>query len=374
MKVLSILLLAVLLAAGGEGKQLRKRSLMNFGNSVWAGNKWPNARVPYMLSDSTISQKVRDAIQAWEQVTCVRFEQLTSPSSGQNYLDFKQGSVCQSTIGMKGGAQEVTVTTACPPGTVMNLIGHALGFYNTHQRPDRDQYIRVLLGNLKPGFSSQFDTLPASDIEYQKTGYDLGSVMHVGAKWFATSYDVNTINTVDPAYQNTIGQRLGISFLDAKAINLEYCSDRCAGSSASCQHGGYANPNSCGQCQCPSGLGGSYCGQVQSSSCGGELVAGSDWQTINGNAAGSGECYWHITASGPIQLRMDSLTFDCNDRQSCAEYVEIKYSGDFEKTGPRFCCQNALPGGGSWSSQTGEVVVIYHGGPKQGKFQLSYKA
>ncbi|KAK2151942.1 hypothetical protein LSH36_345g03052 [Paralvinella palmiformis] len=33
----------------------------------------------------------------------------------------------------------------------------------------------------------------------------------------------NTMETLNPLFQQTIGQRIGLSFLDAKAINLAYC-------------------------------------------------------------------------------------------------------------------------------------------------------
>jgi len=33
----------------------------------------------------------------------------------------------------------------------------------------------------------------------------------------------NTMETLNPLYQHTIGQKTGLSFLDVKAINVVYC-------------------------------------------------------------------------------------------------------------------------------------------------------
>ena len=40
--------------------------------------------------------------------------------------------------------------------------------------------------------------------------------------------DLNTVETVDPRYQRTIGQRVELSFLDSYLVNLAYCSGQCA--------------------------------------------------------------------------------------------------------------------------------------------------
>jgi len=34
------------------------------------------------------------------------------------------------------------------------------------------------------------------------------------------------METINPLYQRAMGQQIGISFLDAKAINLAYCSSK----------------------------------------------------------------------------------------------------------------------------------------------------
>ena len=52
--------------------------------------------------------------------------------------------------------------------------------------------------------------------------YDISSDMHYGAIGFSSNGQ-RTIETRNPDYQKTIGQRLDLSFLDIKATNLAYC-------------------------------------------------------------------------------------------------------------------------------------------------------
>ncbi len=54
--------------------------------------------------------------------------------------------------------------------------------------------------------------------------YDYSSDMHYGSGSFNKLDNLNTIETIDPDYQKTIGSRIDLSFLDIKAVNLAYCS------------------------------------------------------------------------------------------------------------------------------------------------------
>ncbi len=76
---------------------------------------------------------------------------------------------------------------------------------------------------------------------------------------------------MDELYQRNIGQRFGLSFLDAMLINKVYCKDACSQyPPLQCQNGGYPDPNNCYQCQCPEGLAGGVCDEVAPSTVSGK--------------------------------------------------------------------------------------------------------
>lgn len=125
--------------------------------------------------------------------------------------------------------------------------------------------------------------------------------MHYGSRAFTTNWDKYfffhflmlkfryTINTKDPKFQQTIGQRERISFKDGKMINLRYCKSKSFCNSSvkffilfhchkfisfldvcqtelACLAGGYVDPNNCSRCKCPEGYGGTYCEKLAESS------------------------------------------------------------------------------------------------------------
>jgi hypothetical protein len=70
-----------------------------------------------------------------------------------------------------------------------------------------------------------------------------------------------TIQTKNPAYQKTIGQRVGLSYMDIKTANTVYCKSKMNSCGTStCQRNGYFNPNTCNNtCICPDGFTGQFC-------------------------------------------------------------------------------------------------------------------
>ena len=60
-------------------------------------------------------------------------------------------------------------------------LGHALGLFHEHQRPDRDEYISVVRENIKTGQESNFSPVSPTFIDYLGVPYDLTSDMHYRA-------------------------------------------------------------------------------------------------------------------------------------------------------------------------------------------------
>ncbi|KAK6053827.1 astacin [Cooperia oncophora] len=144
-------------------------------------------------------------------------------------------------------------------GTAAHEIGHALGFFHTHSRHDRDKYITVDKENIKPDWLDQFllET-PETNNNYDLT-YDYGSLMHYGTTSATRNEKPTMVPTLDARYGETLGSPF-ISFYDLLMLNKYYnCTDACKGTKTVCQNEGFPNPRRCSECICPSGYGGKLC-------------------------------------------------------------------------------------------------------------------
>ena len=66
--------------------------------------------------------------------------------------------------------------------SIAHEVGHAIGFWHEHTRPDRDDYVEILLGNVKKAKSYNFDKRTWGEIINLDVPYDYGSDMHYGSK------------------------------------------------------------------------------------------------------------------------------------------------------------------------------------------------
>ena len=73
--------------------------------------------------------------------------------------------------------------------------------------------------------SFNFNKQKASNINSLGTPYDYSSMMHYGSSAFGGGKI--TIQTKDATKQGLIGQRIGMSPIDIKQINLMYCGGMC---------------------------------------------------------------------------------------------------------------------------------------------------
>lgn len=106
-------------------------------------------------------------------------------------------------------------------GSMIHELGHAIGFWHEHSRPDRDAYIRILSNNIWPAKIGNFQKLPPTEVDMLGTPYDYDSIMHYGAKAF-TRNDQPTLEVRESSYTRVIGQRSGLSKTDILQANLLY--------------------------------------------------------------------------------------------------------------------------------------------------------
>jgi len=188
------------------------------------GGRWPEGKVPYYIERSIGSQgrrAIAAAIENYHKYTCIRFHPRTNERS---YISFFKGGGCFSPIGYRRGrVNRISLGNGCQyTGIAMHEMGHSMGFWHEQMRPDRDDHVKIMWGNIKRGMSSQFDKLTYRTIDSLGTPYDYSSMMHYGSTAFSTGWGRKTIVTKDPNKQRLIGQRHGFSEIDKKQLGLMY--------------------------------------------------------------------------------------------------------------------------------------------------------
>uniref|UniRef100_A0A8C6KKL9 Metalloendopeptidase n=1 Tax=Nothobranchius furzeri TaxID=105023 RepID=A0A8C6KKL9_NOTFU len=172
--------------------------------------------VPYEL-DMGLDMNAKGVIlKAFEQIrikSCIDFKPRDSEDF---YLSFKKLD------GEHLNGQNLSIGTGCDSlSTVEHEVLHALGFNHEHCRSDRDDYVQI-----DEGLEYNFAVIGSENSTTHETPYDYWSVMHYPKNAFSNG-SASTITTIDPKYQDLIGQRLDLSPGDAIELNLLYNCSKC---------------------------------------------------------------------------------------------------------------------------------------------------
>jgi Astacin (Peptidase family M12A) len=182
-----------------------------------ADARWPDGVIPYVISDEFSEGQRREVLRAidhWNDRTIIR---LRRRFNEEDFVRFVLAEdVCQATVGRVGGEQTVgcDVGDGFGTGNVIHEIGHAVGYFHEHQRPDRDQFVRINAGNIEAGKEHNFDMRLGGVV---LGPYDYGSMMHYPEDAFSDGGD-----TIDPLQDVDIGQRDGLSEFDIKGVCVLY--------------------------------------------------------------------------------------------------------------------------------------------------------
>ncbi|VDM77765.1 unnamed protein product [Strongylus vulgaris] len=88
------------------------------------------------------------------------------------------GGLRYITTEIEGGRQVLSLAVDCIADYIIwHEVMHAIGFEHEHQRPDRDNFIRVEYSNVQIGQLVNFEKLAAYEVDYNDV-YDYKSIMH----------------------------------------------------------------------------------------------------------------------------------------------------------------------------------------------------
>uniref|UniRef100_A0A3P8UQF3 Metalloendopeptidase n=1 Tax=Cynoglossus semilaevis TaxID=244447 RepID=A0A3P8UQF3_CYNSE len=207
---------------------------------------WPDGIIPYAISGNfSGSQRAifRQAMRHWEKHTCVTFTERTTEES---YIVFTYRPCgCCSYVGRRGrGPQAISIGKNCDKfGIVVHELGHVIGFWHEHTRPDRDEHVVIIRDNIQPGQEYNFLKMEPGEVDSLGETYDFGSIMHYARNTFSRGIFLDTIL---PRYEvdgvrPPIGQRTMLSKGDIAQARKLYKCPKC-GDSLQESSGNFSSP------------------------------------------------------------------------------------------------------------------------------------
>ncbi|KAG8174340.1 hypothetical protein JTE90_024496 [Oedothorax gibbosus] len=148
--------------------------------------------VPYFIDASLVSikRKIRNGMADIEANSRVVFREKNNTAGEFLYITSGEGcsfspyacngpQLCQPTVSLGVGCQD--------HGTILHELLHAIGFRHEHQRPDRNDYIKVLFENINGEHRDQYTTMLARDFVWRVRDFefDFSSIMMYDQRAFS---------------------------------------------------------------------------------------------------------------------------------------------------------------------------------------------
>ncbi|XP_072881202.1 tolloid-like protein 2 isoform X1 [Hemitrygon akajei] len=192
---------------------------------------WPGGVIPYVIGGNFTGMQraiFKQAMRHWEKFTCVTFVERSTEDSFIVFTYRPCG--CCSYVGRRGGGpQAISIGKNCDKfGIVVHELGHVIGFWHEHTRPDRDAHVSIIRENIQPGQEYNFLKMEPAEVNSLGETYDFDSIMHYARNTFSRGVFLDTIlpRRDDHGTRPTIGQRLKLSQGDiSQAKKLYQCPD-----------------------------------------------------------------------------------------------------------------------------------------------------
>ncbi|KAJ1352593.1 Astacin (Peptidase M12A), partial [Parelaphostrongylus tenuis] len=324
--------------------EVKRKKRQAYRDSRYPQTLWSNGVSFSFHSNATQGARrvFRKAVKIWEDNTCINFRE---DDHATDKIVVFNGPGCFSHVGRVGGPQGLSLGPKCDMvGIAVHEAGHALGFFHTQSRHDRDDFITLIPQNFRSGWLSQFVKQSVHTNHNYNLTYDYGSIMHYGPLSVSGNGQPVMVPR-DMDYMQTLGSRTQLSFYEKLMMNLHYkCLDKCAsGASAKCKNGGFPHPRDCSKCICPSGYGGNLCDE-RPRGCGKILTATTSYQTLEDRVGEEGARYpsdelmmCNYWIQGPpgskIEVILDRYQTGVSSEGCNFAGVEIKTGSDKRRTG-----------------------------------------
>jgi Astacin (Peptidase family M12A) len=164
---------------------------------------WPNKTLSYSF-DAGVGPALRGVVAQAAQKFFQRAGITLVENGGADRVLIKQLSPKDdrggsSAIGRVEGVQEMFFQPDAPLATVLHEFGHALGLWHEQSRADRDNYIRLIKGNIKEDRVHNFELKDDPDMAHIDGPYDFASLMHYPANAFAKDESKPVFELVNPS-------------------------------------------------------------------------------------------------------------------------------------------------------------------------------
>lgn len=202
---------------------LSVQNLNEFSTQVaWSGRTtWPGGVMPYTFSPEVSASDRSVIMQGMSLLSAAANVSFVPRTNQTSYVQFIRGSGCYSSVGRTGSRQDISIGPGCAyTGIVAHELLHAFGYWHEQSRFDRDNYVRINTQNIQAGRENNF--VKQGAISASVGPYDYRSIMHYGHNAFSANGQ-STIVPIDPNISKfNLGQRAGLTELDAAGLRQIY--------------------------------------------------------------------------------------------------------------------------------------------------------